>query len=108
VLPSGQKVTLGLLATIVLELVHFRAYASFLALLPFLNTSWKSCSVRVFTTSCDYASITSIVSYNCCTDGSINAGNYGYPSYSLGRTKENHEETIQDKEFPRRTKQIAY
>jgi hypothetical protein len=40
---SGQKLTLDLLATITLEVVLFRAYA----LLPLLNASWKSCSLRV-------------------------------------------------------------
>jgi hypothetical protein len=37
VLPSGQKTTLGLLATITFEVVPFRAYAPFPALLPFLK-----------------------------------------------------------------------
>jgi hypothetical protein len=36
VLPSDQKITLGLLATITLEVVSFRAYAPFPALLLFL------------------------------------------------------------------------
>jgi hypothetical protein len=62
VLPSGQKLTSGLLAGITLEVVPFRAYAPSLVLLPFLNASCKSCSVRVFSTACDSASITSIVS----------------------------------------------
>jgi hypothetical protein len=80
-LPSGQKLSLGLLATISLEVVPFRAYALFHALLPstsrFLDTdicllllmwevpthaSWMSCSVRVFSTDYDPAPITSIVS----------------------------------------------
>jgi hypothetical protein len=39
----AKKLTLGLLATITLEVVPFRAYAPFPALLPFLNASWKSC-----------------------------------------------------------------
>lgn len=34
-LPSVQKIVLGLLATIALEVVPFRAYAPFPALLPF-------------------------------------------------------------------------
>jgi hypothetical protein len=37
VLLSGQKVTLGILATSTLEAVPFRAYAPFPALLPFLK-----------------------------------------------------------------------
>jgi hypothetical protein len=37
VLASGQKLTLGLLATITLKVVPFRAYVPFPALLPFLN-----------------------------------------------------------------------
>jgi hypothetical protein len=45
VLPSGQKLTLGLLAIISLEVVPFCAYTPFPVLLPFLNVSWKSCSV---------------------------------------------------------------
>jgi hypothetical protein len=53
---------LGLLATIALEVVPFRAYSPFLALLPCLNAPWKSCSVRVLSTACDSALITSIVS----------------------------------------------
>jgi hypothetical protein len=39
VLPSGQKLTLSLLAIIALEVVPFRAYAPFPARLPFLNAS---------------------------------------------------------------------
>jgi hypothetical protein len=61
VLPSGQKLTLGLLDTIILEVVAFHAYATFPVLLSFLNASWKSCPVKVFSTACDSASITSIV-----------------------------------------------
>jgi hypothetical protein len=58
VLPSGQKLTLGLLATITLEVVLFCAYAPFPAFLcQFLNASWKSCSIRVFSTACDSALI---------------------------------------------------
>jgi hypothetical protein len=37
VLPSGRKLTLGLLATITLEVVPFRAYAPFPALLSFFK-----------------------------------------------------------------------
>jgi hypothetical protein len=62
VLPSGQKLALGLLATITLEVVPFRSYVPFPALLSFLNASWKKCSVRVFSTACDSASIISVVS----------------------------------------------
>jgi hypothetical protein len=62
VLPSYQKLTLGLLTTITLEVVSFREYAKFPALLPFLNASWKPCPVRVFSTACDSASITSVES----------------------------------------------
>jgi hypothetical protein len=51
-----------LLATITLEAVPFHVYALFSALLPLFNASWKSCSVRVFSTTCNSASITSIVS----------------------------------------------
>jgi hypothetical protein len=36
-LPSGQKLTLGLLATIALEIVPFLTYAPFPALLPFFK-----------------------------------------------------------------------
>jgi hypothetical protein len=38
---SNQKLTLGILATITLEVVAFRAYAPFPELLPFLNESAK-------------------------------------------------------------------
>jgi hypothetical protein len=62
VLPSGQKLTLGLLATNTLNVVPFSTYALFPALLPILNASWWTCSVRVFSTACNSASITSIVS----------------------------------------------
>jgi hypothetical protein len=37
VLPSGKKLTLGLLATIILEVLLFHAYAPFSALLPFFK-----------------------------------------------------------------------
>jgi hypothetical protein len=40
VVPSGQKLTSGLLATITLGVVPFCPYAPFSALLPFLNSSW--------------------------------------------------------------------
>jgi hypothetical protein len=42
-LPSGPKLTLGLLGTITLEVVSFRAYSPFPVLLPFLIASWKLC-----------------------------------------------------------------
>jgi hypothetical protein len=38
VLPSGQKLTLSLLATITLRVTHFRTYAQFLLLLPFFKS----------------------------------------------------------------------
>jgi hypothetical protein len=50
------------MATITLKIVPFRRYAPFPALLPLLNSSWKSCSVREFRTACDSASIASVVS----------------------------------------------
>jgi hypothetical protein len=62
VLPSGQKLTLVLLATITHEVFPFCVHALFPALLPFLNVSWKSCSVRVFSTACNSALTISIVS----------------------------------------------
>jgi hypothetical protein len=43
------------------EVVPFCMYAWLSLLLPFLNKSWKSCSVRVFSTICNSASITSNV-----------------------------------------------
>jgi hypothetical protein len=60
--PSGQKPTLSLLATVTLEIVTFRVYVPFPELLPFFYASWKSCSVSVFSTAYDSASITSVVS----------------------------------------------
>jgi hypothetical protein len=48
-----NKITLDLLAIITLESVTFRSYGKFPALLPFLNASWKSCSVRTFCSACD-------------------------------------------------------
>jgi hypothetical protein len=54
--PSGQKLSLGLLTTITLQVVHFHVYAPFPEL-PFVSASWKSCSV-VFSTARDSASIT--------------------------------------------------
>jgi hypothetical protein len=60
-MPSGQDLTLSLLATITLEAVAFHSYEPFPVLLPFLNASWKSCLVRVFSIACDSAAITSIV-----------------------------------------------
>jgi hypothetical protein len=60
--PSGQKVTLDLLAAIILKVVHFHMYTLFPVVLQFLNASWKSCSMRVFSSACNSASITSFVS----------------------------------------------
>jgi hypothetical protein len=48
-------------STIALEVVPFRSYATFPALLPFSDASWKSCSVRVFSTACDSYSIITVV-----------------------------------------------
>jgi hypothetical protein len=62
VLPSGQKLTLSLLATTTLEVVYFRENALFSELLPFLIVSWTLCSVRVFSIASDSASFTSLVS----------------------------------------------
>jgi hypothetical protein len=41
--------------------IIFRIYAPFSLLLHFLNASWKSCSVKMFSTSYDSASITSVL-----------------------------------------------
>jgi hypothetical protein len=67
-MPSGQKLTLDLLAAAAaaaaaatFQAAHFRAYASFPVLLPFLNSSCKFCSLRAFSTAYDSASITQIV-----------------------------------------------
>jgi hypothetical protein len=62
VLLSGQKLTLGLLAIITLEVVHFFVHTPSSSLLHFLNASLNSCSLRVFSTACFSASIPSIVS----------------------------------------------
>jgi hypothetical protein len=40
------------MANITFEVVPLRAYLPFPALLPFLNASQKSCSVRMFSTAC--------------------------------------------------------
>jgi hypothetical protein len=45
------------MATITLKVVPFHAYAPFPALCHFLNASWKLCSVGVFSTTCNSASI---------------------------------------------------
>jgi hypothetical protein len=55
VLQSGQKLTLGRLATITLEGGRFHTYAQFPELLPLL----KCILEVVFSTTCDSASITS-------------------------------------------------
>jgi hypothetical protein len=57
-----EELSLGPLSTIALELVPFWAYAKFPELLQFLNASWKLCSVRLLSTACDSAWITSVVS----------------------------------------------
>jgi hypothetical protein len=62
VLPFDQKLTFGLLATITFKVVTFRAYTVPSASVIFQNSPWKSCSVRVFNTAYNSASITSIVS----------------------------------------------
>jgi hypothetical protein len=73
VLPSSQKTNFGPIGTIILEVVPFHAYALFPALLPiFLNASWKSCSVRVFSSTCYFALITSVVS----NDGIFDRGKW--------------------------------
>jgi hypothetical protein len=61
-MPSGQELAFGLLATITLKVVPFPVYAPFQALLPCFNASRMSCSVWVFSTAYDYASLNSIVS----------------------------------------------
>jgi hypothetical protein len=48
VLPSGQKLTLGLLATITLEVDPFLVYAQFPALLPFLKCILEVMFCEVF------------------------------------------------------------
>jgi hypothetical protein len=67
VLPSGQKVTLGLLATITLEV-----FPSASAI--FFNIFCKSCSVMVFSIACNSASITSTVSKWCLFSFIFNRG----------------------------------
>jgi hypothetical protein len=57
VLPFGQMLILGLLTTITLEILPFRAYAPFPEPLKCFNASWKPCPVRVFSTGRDSASI---------------------------------------------------
>jgi hypothetical protein len=46
-LPSGQKLTLGLLATTTLEVVPFRSHAPFPAFLPFLNAPYEGVQHRL-------------------------------------------------------------
>jgi hypothetical protein len=53
---------LCLLATIFLKEDSLHTYALFPMLLPFFNAFWKLCSVRVFRTAYNSASITSIAS----------------------------------------------
>jgi hypothetical protein len=62
VLPSGQKSIFGSTGHHRPRTSPFCAYAPSPVLLPFLNASWKSCPVGVFSTFCDSASIISIVS----------------------------------------------
>jgi hypothetical protein len=45
-MPTGKKLIFDPLATITLEAVPFRVNAPFPALLPFLNSFWKPCSVQ--------------------------------------------------------------
>jgi hypothetical protein len=54
VLPSGQKLTLGLLATITLEIVPFCAYALIPVLLPFFKCILEV-MFCVFTITCSSA-----------------------------------------------------
>jgi hypothetical protein len=56
-LPSDQKLTLGLPATITLKVVPFSACVPFPRGLPFVNALWKTGSVRVFSTTCNSASV---------------------------------------------------
>jgi hypothetical protein len=62
VLLSSQKLTSSLLATITLEVATLRTYALLQCFCQFLNAFWKVCSVRVFSSACDSASITTVVS----------------------------------------------
>jgi hypothetical protein len=59
VLPSGQKLTFGLQATITLEVVPFHTYERSQRFCHILHASWKSSFVRVYS---DSASTTIIVS----------------------------------------------
>jgi hypothetical protein len=64
VLQSGQKLTLGLLATITLKLVPFARMHHSQCFCHFLNVPWQSCSVTG-----DSASITLTVSSQVSTMG---------------------------------------
>jgi hypothetical protein len=54
-----QNLILVVSATITLKVVPICAYALYATRLPFLNAFWKLCSVRMISTACDFASITS-------------------------------------------------
>jgi hypothetical protein len=62
VLPSGQKITLGILTTITLEVLPTRKYAPFPVLLPLFKCILEVIICVVFSTAWNSASITSIVS----------------------------------------------
>jgi hypothetical protein len=55
-LPSGRKLSLGLLVTIILEVVPFCAYVPFPELLSFIKCILEVVSVKVFINACDSAS----------------------------------------------------
>lgn len=57
-----SKSNFGPIATMFFEVVHLSVYAPFTALLSCLNASWNSCCLRVFSSACNPAWITSIVS----------------------------------------------
>jgi hypothetical protein len=59
-LPSGDELTLGLMAVIIFEVNPFSKSAQFSTLLLFLTTFWLSCPVIVFSTAFDLATITSV------------------------------------------------
>jgi hypothetical protein len=61
-LQSGQKPTLGLLATITLEVAPYQVCAPFPALLPVFKCILEVVFVTVLSTGCYSASITSFVS----------------------------------------------
>jgi hypothetical protein len=61
VLPSGQKLTLGLLVTITLKAAPFHKYVPFSALLPFFKCILEVVFCGVFSIACDSALVTSTV-----------------------------------------------